>query len=205
MANIPSNDTVESYKTTSTASVLTASKDRANTQLQTPSGATTTSRFLSYFSSPVSSPVSGASAAANAGSAPAGGDALPIPPLQGYSSRFDGTSEAGNTTSGESDDASPAEVSSTEEPVASHGVGNANATGLSTPPREPSPPASIPSHAPLLPSDAPSLLTTQDISQGHAHTNATVLYRYPPEVDPPPAEICDFCMPLGMLFFTLCA
>ena len=30
-----------------------------------------------------------------------------------------------------------------------------------------------------------------------SYTEPTILYRFPPDADPPPAEVCDFCLPAG--------
>lgn len=51
----------------------------------------------------------------------------------------------------------------------------------------PSPPAVIPA----------STLSSTDSNGGTAVTDATMLFRYPQSAEPPPAEVCDFCMPLG--------
>ena len=41
------------------------------------------------------------------------------------------------------------------------------------------------------------MILESDKKAGRATTASTLLYRYPPEVEPPPQEICDFCLPLG--------
>ncbi len=43
---------------------------------------------------------------------------------------------------------------------------------------------------------------TTTLGQGSKNENATftepeILYRYPDDADPPPPEVCDFCMPSG--------
>lgn len=45
--------------------------------------------------------------------------------------------------------------------------------------------------------DTPLTLMKHDVSGGTAASEATILFRYPADVDPPPQEICDFCLPLG--------
>ena len=49
----------------------------------------------------------------------------------------------------------------------------------------------------------PATTTTQgeiivaDKKAGNATVTSSVLYRFPPAVEPPPSEVCDFCLPLG--------
>lgn len=42
-----------------------------------------------------------------------------------------------------------------------------------------------------------SVIFTADKKSGNAEVAPTVLFRYPPTVEPPPSEVCDFCLPLG--------
>jgi hypothetical protein len=38
---------------------------------------------------------------------------------------------------------------------------------------------------------------TFDRTEEGASTDAAILFRYPPEADPPPNEVNDFCLPVG--------
>lgn len=53
------------------------------------------------------------------------------------------------------------------------------------------------SAGPAVPAKAASLLLQADKKIGTATTEGSILYRYPPTVEPPPPEISDFCLPLG--------
>ena len=44
---------------------------------------------------------------------------------------------------------------------------------------------------------SPSLLKRFDVNDGTASSDATILFRYPLDVEPPPQEVCEFCLPLG--------
>ncbi len=46
-------------------------------------------------------------------------------------------------------------------------------------------------------SECKKTLVHAEKKSGLAITQASILYRYPPTVEPPPSEVCDFCIPLG--------
>lgn len=50
---------------------------------------------------------------------------------------------------------------------------------------------------PCLPISAPTLPVPSTRNANISYTDPTILYRYPPYADPPPAEVCDFCLPAG--------
>jgi hypothetical protein len=47
------------------------------------------------------------------------------------------------------------------------------------------------------------IVSFSESDDSSAHTSPEILFRFPPSSDPPPSEVCDFCLPLGGKLYKL--